>query len=895
MNLRVFKTAVFTIVAIMGFSQIFAQEPTIIQGKKAKATVLSNLAGGISYGISPNQQYLYGALGDAMGFYYDLKTGTTNLSDKSTIQTFSSPTHYAGVADVPAALGLSAVTFYNGSYIPLELTYDTAIKEFLSLSVWAATPDGNQIAIMGDKRILNPMYNRLATVNLPFIYDGTTGKIIEALKPHWPMLKVSSDEDANTGYGARVNGLSDDGSIAVGHSSWPAHMTNRSPVFWDRTLDTSFFVGEEKERLSGSLYCCNKDGSIIVGQSEEDGIVVYYNRAQKTFTTKIIKPSAGYTWLSLSAIKENGDILGFQQTTGQDVFSRVPFIYTKDGDFILLSTYLTELYGLNMGSVPLFTIMEASSDGRTIAGYTYEGQNWLPYAIELGENQMYALPRFAQARQYTNALKVQISWTVPLKGQYTLSGYNIYRDSVKLNTAPLATNTIKFEDVSVTAGNHKYQVQAIYTDGVSDYTSPISVMVIAVGGCYPIQSISNTVAYNRTANIHWGLPSSQIEGQNTPSAPRPANEKGFIEQGPQAKGLLPLSSKGYKNYTFDFVNAYNFHTMSSSSALLIDDTVYSGDYQSTGLKLFSSKDFRLLSEMHPKNLPAIMNMVEINGSIYCACGNTNVYVLDLETKSISGILPIENMKVRHIAYIPELDNGKGGLEIGDWQSSAFYSLDGIKLTNVNPIDFSKLSVTGTTYYKGTLYAFSQTGKNYSQIYYYDVLPNSNYTGDVFALKGSFEVASIAQVQNLLEGGACYAGGLSLNVLEDSTVVLGAVLQCEYTYNHLVYLEIASAPNLAGFNLLRNGTKINTELLKSRNYTDIITTAGTYSYTVEAVQENGCKATSAVSTKLEIYPIGTCPAPKQTKAFESNDCAVLNWDYTPDPNAKLVGFNIYQNE
>ncbi|MEG1718442.1 MAG: hypothetical protein RR333_07360, partial [Bacteroidales bacterium] len=893
MKISILSHLVFTSLAIIGFtSNLLGQDATIIQGKNAKAVILSHIPAGIPRGISSDQQYLYGSIGTSNGFFYNFNTGITQRTDKSTIQTFVSPTHYSGMQELASTMGdNSGVIFYNGEYIPLALTYDTAIKSFLGVSIWSSSTDGKNIAAMGWKRIINPLNNRLSTVNLPFIYDGTTGKIIDSIKPHWPMVSQSSDKDANTGYGARIDALSANGKIAVGYSTWPATFSNMSPVFWDRSADTSFFVGTEKEN-AGNLWGCNSSGSILVGALEQRGLIVYYDTAKKSFTTKMLDPSPGYGTIDLILAMDNGNIIGQEQISGPDVYSRVPFVYTKNGDFVFLSEYLKELYGLDMGNVPLFTIMSTSSDGRTITGYTYEAQQWIPYAIKLDEKQMYALPRFAQARSYANALKVQVSWTAPLKGQYTLSGYNIYRDSVKLNTTPLAANAIKFEDVSVTAGTHKYQVQAIYTDGVSDYTAPISVIVIPVGGCYPIQTIDNTVIYNRTANIYWGRPSSKIE--TTPSAltPRPATTQEPIERGPQSNGLLStkmenmLHSKGYSNHSFNFVKMNDFGSFTAISSLLMGDTVYSGDWQATGLKIFDANTFRLLNEIEPLNLPAVSNMVQLNGSIYCACNNKNIYVFDPETQSVSMVLPLD-INARHIAYIPELDNGKGGFEIGDWQSSAFYSLEGVKLTNEPTFDFSQLSVNGTAYYKGNFYAFSQSGKGLTELYYYNFANRK--------LEGVFDVSSIDEVQALLNGGGCAAGGLSLAVLEDSTMVLGATVQYDYTFNHLVYLEIASAPNLAGFNLLRNGTKINTELLKSRNYTDIITTAGTYSYTVEAVQENGCKATSVVSTKLEIYPIEPCLAPKQTKVFESNNCAVLNWDYTPDPNAKLVGFNIYQNE
>ena len=58
---------------------------------------------------------------------------------------------------------------------------------------------------------------------------------------------------------------------------------------------------------------------------------------------------------------------------------------------------------------------------------------------------------------------------------------------------------------------------------------------------------------------------------------------------------------------------------------------------------------------------------------------------------------------RHLAYIPELDGGRGGFETGDWETSIYVSKKGAKLAD-GPV---LKGAAGSACHNGVLYTFEQ--------------------------------------------------------------------------------------------------------------------------------------------------------------------------------------------
>ena len=100
---------------------------------------------------------------------------------------------------------------------------------------------------------------------------------------------------------------------------------------------------------------------------------------------------------------------------------------------------------------------------------------------------------------------------------------------------------------------------------------------------------------------------------------------------------------------------------------------------------------------------------------------------------------------RHMAYIPSLDDGKGGFEVGDWQTSIYVTKNGSKI-GTGPI---LKGASGTAYYNGKLYAFEQgNDANKYTVGIYDEENNR---------VGSIDLGKYVEIDNIA---AVSAGGMS---------------------------------------------------------------------------------------------------------------------------------------
>lgn len=113
----------------------------------------------------------------------------------------------------------------------------------------------------------------------------------------------------------------------------------------------------------------------------------------------------------------------------------------------------------------------------------------------------------------------------------------------------------------------------------------------------------------------------------------------------------------------------------------------------------------------------------------------------------------------------------------------------------------------------------------------------------------------------------------------------------------------SDSDLAGYNLYRNGSKVNTSLITTTSYTDTGRTNGTsYSYQISAVDDSSNESTK--STAVFATPAGTsvlaggpgvdltAPAkPAGLTATAGKDQIALSWSANSEPD--LTGYNLYR--
>jgi hypothetical protein len=97
----------------------------------------------------------------------------------------------------------------------------------------------------------------------------------------------------------------------------------------------------------------------------------------------------------------------------------------------------------------------------------------------------------------------------------------------------------------------------------------------------------------------------------------------------------------------------------------------------------------------------------------------------------------------------------------------------------------------------------------------------------------------------------------------------------------------------GYNVYRDGVKLNTELLTNTNYTENITSIGIYVYQVTAVYEDEKESIAGVSNVICYFL--TCEKPVSLQGTAEKKTAILTWEDSDDMEGTLLGYNVYRNE
>ncbi|MCM1532425.1 MAG: T9SS type A sorting domain-containing protein [Bacteroides sp.] len=884
MKLKQFIFGLTAIGSLLAGSVTAQNFTAVTQGEKGKCYILTGALGVRGGNLSADGMFVGGTAGSDwttnVGYVYDIARDTLKITTSADV--VNSWTLYAGNNTISR----------NGQLIEVESLYpDQTSAEMSHASIWAASASLDTIITMAYEIADDPTGERPngMTINLPYLVNGKTGKVIRSIKAHWPLTAASA-----IGFGARVNAANNDATILVGHSARP-NGAQWAPVFWDLKADTSFFVGTDQDD-NGDLYCTNNDGTLIGGTARGETVIIHYNREQKSMTFETVPNAPGKTGGMLNGISETGLAICVQ-ASGNDPGSRETYIYDMESKTLVsLKEYVRELYGLEL-PIPTFTAFSISDDGRKITGWSYYNNMDVPYLISLDETQIFARPRALTALQPYGEMTVNVSWATPLRGQYTLKGFNVYCDSAKINDELIPATQMNYTHSDAQTGVHDYTVQAVYEEGVSNYCVPVNMLVIAGDGCLPVQEIGHNLVYNRTAAIYWGLPSAKMSQPMAKTA-APSNPDALTIGG-KASGrtVNTIPSKSYQNENLDVIGFNRFESYYWACALLIGNRLYATQYNSGTITVFDPDDMSVL-ESHTIDVPAIRNMVYVNDKLYLATGEEKIVVLDFKTMSISNELQTKGMAVQHLSYIPTLNDGKGGFAYGTWEALQYCDLYGRAISTGTPsIDIDNLLIAGTAYHNGLFFLYSQTG--------------SPQSAEIYTI--DFEKGQYLRKQNLgsnprmaeidANGYGFIAGGLSLNTLADGTIALAATLQMSGDFPHIAFLEVEASERLLGFNLYRSkdggkSERVNPEgqYIKGLSYSEDLLEPGKYVYTVEAVNEGNCKMMlSNVKTEVTIEPIGECVAPKTLKAEEQAKAVRLDWDYeSPSEGPSFVGFNIYRD-
>lgn len=867
----------------------------------SKVVVLTGLQDGMFTFLDADMKYLSGNVTNDFGFVYDVKTGKATTYNDYVLYAFLSADRY--VAGGKGEKGVPYVV-YNGQQHELERTIQNNETYTDDLSFWNAQSNGDRVVILAyewDKGKNSLGQDDSVTNPVGVIYDGKTGKVVTKLHSYWPRKEPLRSEE-NINYGSRANAISADGTVVGGWGTWPNNecISTWQTTFWDISdvNNIKTYAIEDTRFSMSDLVGANQDGSVLVGYNEETGhgLIVHYNRAQESFTLDTIAPLPGYGLMFFNTIDANGLIFGFCGVAADPGTRKATVYDTKLKTLIDLNTYLYEYYDITV-PVELGCPTIASPDGTIVSGFYFQSGLKMPWFIQFGDR---ILPRArnvkAKAAPGTD-LMARLTWQEPLVSESTLTGYEIYRDELTSPIKTLGPDALSYLDENCGEGYHTYKVVAVYSSQKAGAATSNTVLTTTA---LPVQQIGHQLKYNRYASVYWGLPSSEVVtgiANKVAVKGQSAIDRAPVAAASRMAPATALNAKQYPNESLDFIYNVDMLMYNGYCGILIDDLYYVSSWQGKGIRILDQYN-NVKEEWEPEGLNAsVLSMVRIdnNGEDLLYCGSTeSLYLIDLADRS--RIVEEYDVPSRHLTYIPDLEikGNKGVLMAGGWNDAKFFTLEG-KYLEESGLDFSDLTVTGTAYHDGKIYAASQSGKNSNEIYVFD-LKSRQQMGDPIQVVEDPAVFSVLNPDGYDDvdfADLSVAGGLTTCTLEDGTVALVAGYQCSYVRSQLMFLELQSAPERKSYDLYRNNEPIAKNLTSRRYYDEL--TPGEYTYTVKVNYMDGKVSEPSPATTIKVNNYGNCLPVKDLKAHETNRWVALEWDVpTSDTAAGIVGFTVFRN-
>lgn len=409
-------------------------------------------------------------------------------------------------------------------------------------------------------------------------------------------------------------------------------------------------------------------------------------------------------------------------------------------------------------------------------------------------------------------------------------GYNVYRNGVKVNSSLITSQS--YNDVLSATGTFAYTVTSVYkNNGESAESKPVNVEAYEIKDKTAPNAVYADVERNRNISLRWDNPTKEPQVIKADITKRPVT-----------------TEEGCPEYVRSFFGP------KSGMAVVTDGTyVYTSVYNEDGRIEKYDFDGNKLGTYKVDGLKGIRNMAYDGEWLYVADNTTNIHRVDPATMENLEDIAISEYS-RHMAYIPSLDDGKGGFEVGDWQTSIYVTKNGSKI-GTGPI---LKGASGTAYYNGKLYAFEQgNDANKYTVGIYDEENNR---------VGSIDLGKYVEIDNIA---AVSAGGMSSFTGKDGITYMLLSLQRQGEPVQFVILDLGGLTTVAGYNVYRNGEKRNAELLTRRYFEETETKEGEYGYAVQTVYINGETSDMSAASTVDIISTGSAKTPVNTNAKQSS--------------------------
>lgn len=475
--------------------------------------------------------------------------------------------------------------------------------------------------------------------------------------------------------------------------------------------------------------------------------------------------------------------------------------------------YITLLIAHDANLKPMGTHTATSIDGKSNL-MSLDGREWFPASYAGFESTNFNVAaHFAPVADYNE--------TQP-------TGYVVYRNGQKVGTS---TTTSYTEDVTE-AGTYSYTIASAYEGGTeSNVSNAAKVERISLDAAMAPTTVNANVVRNHRVDLRWSIPVAKACTLPTDLTPQ-AN----------------ITPEGCPEYVGQFKAAYTGEMGIASDGKYI----YTTKYSSTGIinryTMDGTFDTSFTLAVPSTLTTGFRNLTYDGTNFYATANGSTLYVIDMDKQEITDEISISEIG-RHIAYIPNLDNGRGGFEVGDWETSIYTSLRGAKL-GTGPM---LKGAAGSAYYNGVIYTFEQGYNNKYELCAYD-----------FTSGTQLWHTSLSNYAPIKPSESASAGGMSVIHTQEGYTLLVAALQ-EGTGTRYFYFDLGSVKGLSGYNIYCNGTKLNDAPLAQRAYADLENTPGTYTYEIETVYIDGTVSERTAPVSVTITETGQGAVASDVKA------------------------------
>lgn len=258
----------------------------------------------------------------------------------------------------------------------------------------------------------------------------------------------------------------------------------------------------------------------------------------------------------------------------------------------------------------------------------------------------------------------------------------------------------------------------------------------------------------------------------------------------------------------DWRPAFSFDT---NCAVTFSD----GKYVYSGTNPFHVYDMEgnYLRSLTVSGLPEMYQMTSdgkyMYGTVYERPG---IFMIDMTEEKLIKVIPTKD-EMYYLAYIPSLDSGKGGFFVGNPIAGKFCAMDGTQLAG--NIDFNTDLGTGNFCQAASaigdrLYVYSISSSYNRIVYEYD-LSSLKLTGKTFDLN---EYIGTGGVESAMQGRSLftytYPPHRTYLMMTDYNGI-------KFKSASILVQEQQLVEDLTGYNIYRNGTKINEEPLAPQTY------------------------------------------------------------------------------